>query len=207
VTGLSCNPARSRGGGFSNRAPLARPTRRSAGCRIAAGFAQMRWSPPWSAQAQVSPQALLRRRMSWRIPVEWRSSSRMPARRIPLGKLHQRADQKSAACSPSMSPAPPRVREKTHRANKLTRAAVGSARRRSVSARAPELAMLSWSSIFQRHRERTGERNESTDAGRGEAEIGTSWSSAAQPCLGQPQHRAPALPPRGDTSPISHALA
>jgi hypothetical protein len=127
VTGLSCNPARSRGGGFSNRAPLARPTRRSAGCRIAAGFAQMRWSPPWSAQAQVSPQALLRRRMSWRISVEWRSSSRMPARRIPLGKLHQRADRKSAACSPSMPPAPPRVREETHRPDELTRAAVCSA--------------------------------------------------------------------------------
>src|SRR6478735_11201958 len=46
-----------------------------------------------------------------------------PPRRVPLGKLHQRADRKSAACSRSMPPAPPRVREETHRPNELTRAA------------------------------------------------------------------------------------
>src|SRR6476646_10825305 len=46
-----------------------------------------------------------------------------PTRRVPLGKLHQRADRKSAACRRSMPPAPPRVREETHKPDELTRAA------------------------------------------------------------------------------------
>ena len=50
-----------------------------------------------------------------------------PTRRIPLGRLHQRADRKSAACGHSMPPAPPRVREETHRPDESTRAAVCSA--------------------------------------------------------------------------------
>src|SRR6478736_1633433 len=66
---LQSSPRLGGRGEFGNRAPLAPPTRRSAGCRIAAGFAQTRRSPPWSAQARVSPQALLRRTMSWRISV------------------------------------------------------------------------------------------------------------------------------------------
>jgi hypothetical protein len=45
-------------------------------------------------------------------------------RRVPLGKLHQRADRKSAVCSPSMPPAPPCVREETHRPDELTRGGV-----------------------------------------------------------------------------------
>jgi hypothetical protein len=110
-------------GGFSNRAPLARPTRRSAGCRIAAGFAQTRRSSRWSAQAQVPPQTLLRRTMSWRISMGVGGSSNM-ARRGPFGRLHQRADRKSTACSRNMPPAPPRVREEIHRPDELTRAAV-----------------------------------------------------------------------------------
>jgi hypothetical protein len=57
-----------------------------------------------------------------------------PTRRVPLGKLHQRADRKSAACSPSMPPAPPRVREETHRPDELTRAAACSARPGRVGA-------------------------------------------------------------------------
>ena len=136
MTGLSCNPTRGWGdGGFSNRAPLAPPTCRSAGCRIAAGFAQTRRSPPWSAQAQVSLQALLRSTMSWRISVGVAVVEQdAPTRRVPLGKLHQRADRKSAACSRSMPPAPPCVREETHRPDELTRAAVCSARPRCVGA-------------------------------------------------------------------------
>jgi hypothetical protein len=85
-----------------------------------------------------------------------------PTRRVPLGKLHQRADRKSAACSPSMPPAPPRVREETHRPDELIRARHDLV----VSARAPGLAALSWSSIFQCDRERIGERNVSTAEGR-----------------------------------------
>ena len=50
-----------------------------------------------------------------------------PTRRFPLGKLRQRTDRESDACSRSMPPASPRVREETHRPDELTRAAVCSA--------------------------------------------------------------------------------
>jgi hypothetical protein len=64
-----------------------------------------------------------------------------PKRPVPLGKLHQRADRTSAACSRSMPPVPPRVREETHKPDELTSAAGCSTWSRRV-ARVPELADL-----------------------------------------------------------------